>query len=323
MPASTSSPEPRPTESAHVDADVLERRVAAAVRSWLDSFKAALLARFDEAYALQLFDKYAQAFPAAYTEDFAGDAAALDVSFLEAIDKEPARLHLDIYRPDPKRKEKFFLKIFRGQDAIPISDLLPMLENMGLKVIAERPYQLEFSAGRRGWIQDLELVMQSPPAVAFDALDREIKSAFTAVWTGRMDNDSFNQLTLSAGIPWRMVTVLRAYCRYLLQTGLPFSQGYIAQVLGNNASISRLLSELFSARLDPQLSAAARSRCPRAAGPGHTVRAGGSHAFGRGSNPAGPVECALRHGADQRLPTLSVGAAQGISVFQDREPAAA
>ncbi len=66
-----------PSESAHVDADALERRVAAAVRSWLDAFKAALLARFDEAYALQLFDKYAQAFPAAYTEDFHGDAAAL------------------------------------------------------------------------------------------------------------------------------------------------------------------------------------------------------------------------------------------------------
>ena len=104
--------------------------------------------------------------------------------------------------------------------------------------------------------------MQRPPAIAFDALDREIKSAFTAVWTGRMDNDSFNQLTLSAGIPWRMVTVLRAYCRYLLQTGLPFSQGYIAQVLENNASISRLLADLFTARFDPQLSAPARGRHP-------------------------------------------------------------
>src|ERR1700678_1923192 len=249
-----------PSDDTRVDADALEQRVAAAVRSWLDGFKTALLARQDEAYALQLFEKYGQAFPAAYTEDFNGDAAALDVSFLEALDKEPARLHLDIYRPEPRRKDNFFLKIFRGQDAIPISDLLPMLENMGLKVIAERPYELEFSAGRRAWIQDLELIMQSPPAVAFDALDREIKNAFTAVWTGRMDNDSFNQLTLSAGIPWRMVTVLRAYCRYLLQTGLPFSQGYIAQVLGDNASISRLLSELFTALLDPQLSTAVRSR---------------------------------------------------------------
>jgi glutamate dehydrogenase len=249
-----------PSETTHIDADVLETRVAAAVRSWLDSFKTALLARFDEAYALQLFDRYAQAFPAAYTEDFSGDAGAIDVSLLESVEKEPARLHLDIYRPDPRRKDKFFLKIFRGQDAIPISDLLPMLENMGLKVIAERPYALDFSGGRRGWIQDLELVMQAPPAVAFDALDREIKSAFTAVWTGRMDNDSFNQLTLSAGIPWRMLTVLRAYCRYLLQTGLPFSQGYIAQVLQNNAAISRLLADLFTARFNPELQPAVRAR---------------------------------------------------------------
>jgi glutamate dehydrogenase len=247
-----------PTEKPLADADILERRVAAAVRSWLDSFKTSLLARLDEAYALQLFDRYAQAFPAAYTEDFSGDAAALDVSFLEAMEKEPARLHLDIYRPDPKRKEKFFLKIFRAQDAIPISDLLPMLENMGLKVIAERPYALDFAGGRRAWIQDLELVMQAAPAIAFDALDREIKNAITAVWTGRMDSDSFNQLTLSAGIPWRMVTVLRAYCRYLLQTGLPFSQGYIAQVLENNAHISRLLADLFNARFNPQQATATR-----------------------------------------------------------------
>jgi len=249
-----------PSEEIHIDADVLERRVAAAVRSWLDAFRAALLTRFDEAYALQLFDKYAQAFPAAYTEDFQADAAALDVSFLEAAEKEPKRLHLDIYRPDARRKEKLFLKIFRGQDAIPISDLLPMLENMGLKVIAERPYELEFPGARRAWIQDLELVMQASSAIALEALDREIKSAFTAVWTGRMDNDSFNQLTLSAGIPWRTVTVLRAYCRYLLQTGLPFSQGYVAQVLVNNAHISRLLADLFVVRFDPQLAIAARQK---------------------------------------------------------------
>jgi glutamate dehydrogenase len=249
-----------PTDEVRVDADALERRVAAAVRSWLDGFKAALLSRFDEAYALQLFASYAQAFPAAYTEDFNGDAAALDVSFLEAVDKEPSRLHLDIYRPDARRKEKLFLKIFRGQDAIPISDLLPMLENMGLKVIAERPYELEFPAARRAWIQDLELVMQAPAAIPFEALDREIKSAFTAVWTGRMDSDSFNQLTLSAGIPWRIVTVMRAYCRYLLQAGLPFSQIYIAQVLQNNAAISHLLADLFVARFNPELAAETRQK---------------------------------------------------------------
>jgi glutamate dehydrogenase len=242
-----------PKEAARVDIDALERRIAAAVRSWLDSFKAALLARLDEAYALQLFEKYALAFPAAYTEDFPGDAAAMDVSFLEAAEKEPKRLHLDIYRPEPRRKDRLFLKIFRSQDAIPISDLLPMLENMGLKVIAERPYQLDFAGARHAWIQDLELVMQAQSVSKFESLEREIKSTFTAVWTGRMDSDSLNQLTLAAGVPWRIVTVMRAYCRYLLQTGLPFSQGYIAQVLLNNAGLARLLADLFVTRFDPMV----------------------------------------------------------------------
>src|SRR5712675_1141807 len=247
-----------PVETERVDAAGLEQRIAAAVRSWADAFKGALLARFDEAYALKLHTLYAQAFPAAYTEDFPGEAAAHDVSFLDAANKEPKRLHLDIYRPELKRKEKFFLKIFRGQDAIPISDLLPMLENMGLKVIAERPYELEFAGGRRAWIQDLELVMQAPTVIKFEALDREIKSAFTAVWTGHMDSDGFNQLTLTTGVPWRTVTVLRAYCRYLLQAGLPFSQGYIARVLVNNSSLARAYADLFAARFEPQLSASAR-----------------------------------------------------------------
>jgi glutamate dehydrogenase len=250
----------QPVETQRTDLEGLELRIAAAVRSWADAFRSALLARFDEGYALQLYGVYAQAFPAAYTEDFSGDAAALDVSFLEAVEKEPKRLHLDIYRPEPRRKDKFFLKIFRGKDAIPISDLLPMLENMGLKVIAERPYELEFAGGRRAWIQDLELVMQAPTVIKFDALDREVKSAFTAVWTGRMDSDGFNQLTLTTGVPWRMVTVLRAYCRYLLQAGLPFSQGYIARVLVNNTALSRGFADLFAARFDPRLSSSVRQR---------------------------------------------------------------
>jgi glutamate dehydrogenase len=247
-----------PSDDIRIDSNALERRVAAAVRSWSDSFKTALLARFDEAYALRLFDKYSHAFPAAYTEDFRADAAALDVSFLETVEREPGRLHLDIYRPEPRRKDKLFMKIFRAQDAIPISDLLPMLENMGLKVIAERPYELEFSNVRRAWIQDLELLMQSPAVADFDDLVQGIESALTAVWTGRMDSDSFNQLTLSAGVPWRIVTVLRAYCRYLLQTGLPFSQGYIAQVLVNHAAVAKLLAELFVARFDPEVPPPAR-----------------------------------------------------------------
>src|ERR1019366_4874161 len=74
----------------------------------------------------------------------------------------------------------------------------------------------------------------------------------------RMDKRSFTRLTLAAGVPWRIVTVLRAYCRYLLQTGLPFSLGYIAQVLANNPGLARPPADLFVTRFDPDIAGAAR-----------------------------------------------------------------
>jgi glutamate dehydrogenase len=247
-----------PSVEPSVNLDQLERRIEVAVRSWSDNFKDALLDQYGEAQALDLFARYANAFPAAYTEDFDAAVATRDVGHLESLDSHPDTLHLDIYRPEPRRIDKFFLKIFRKQDAIAISDVLPLLENMGLKVIAERPYELEFAPGRRAWIQDLEVELRAPAITRFDRLEPEIKSAFTAIWSGLVDSDAFNQLTLSAGLPWRTIATLRAYCRYLLQVGLPFSQGYMAQVLVSHAQTSRLLAELFAMRFDPKLAAGAR-----------------------------------------------------------------
>ena len=195
-----------------------------------------------------------------------------------------------------------------------------MLENMGLKVIAERPYGLEFPGGRRAWIQDLELLIQGTRGSKFEVLESEIKSAFTAVWTGRMDSDSFNQLTLAAGVPWRLVTVLRAYCRYLLQTGLPFSQGYIAQVLVNNATVTAHPRGPVRRALRPRLvrcGAAQRARAARTADP---LQARRGHPLRRGPNPARVVERAVGDRAHERIPDLEQRPVQGLPVLQARKP---
>jgi glutamate dehydrogenase len=249
-----------PGAAGRLDPALLEVKIAAAVRSWSDEFKAALLAGHEEALALELYEKYAGVFPAAYTEDFPAEVATRDAACLEAVEREPARLHAAIYRPEPRNPRKFFLKLYRGPAAIPISDLVPMFENMGLRVIAERPYGLDFPAGRQGWIQDLELELVADSAAGADVANGVIIEALTAVFTGRAENDALNQLTVYAGLPWRTVTVLRAYCRYLLQTGLPFSHGYLAQVLAGHPAIARLLADLFALRFDPDRPPRTRAR---------------------------------------------------------------
>ena len=84
-----------------------------------------------------------------------------------------------------------------------------------------------------------------------DALDASFEEAFARIWRGDAENDGFNRLVLAAGLSWKQVAMLRAYCKYLLQTGVPFSQSYMEATLTRYPLLARLLVELFEARFDP------------------------------------------------------------------------
>ncbi len=134
-----------------------------------------------------------------------------------------------------------------------------MIENMGLKVISEQPYELRPTENETVWIQDFKLEQRSGAPIDVDAVRTRLLETFASVWFARADNDGFNRLVLAAGLDWRQIVVLRAYCRYLLQTGMLFSQSYMEQVLADNARLAALLAQLFAAQFDPALEARARS----------------------------------------------------------------
>ena len=71
------------------------------------------------------------------------------------------------------------------------------------------------------------------------ASPHELIAAFRAVRAGELDDDGFNRLLIAAELSMRQVTVLRACCRYLLQTGIPFSQSYMERVLGTHCAHAR------------------------------------------------------------------------------------
>ena len=155
------------------------------------------------------------------------------------------------------------LRIVRLAEPVPISDVLPMLENFGLRVISERPYELAWPEGGAAWIQDFELEHRDGAERRHRARRaRTSAKRFAAAWSGAIENDGFNRLLLGADLTAREIVVLRAYCRYLLQTGVPFSQAYMERALGANAAIARNLVRLFQARFDPATGRAARA--PRA-----------------------------------------------------------
>ncbi len=241
------------------DAAELERAIKQTVRTWQDQLKDALLDAVGEAGALRLYRAWGDAFPAAYQEDVDFGVAVEDVAALDRVVAEPGGLHMGLYRRNDQPPHKVQFKLLRPERPIPISDVLPTIENLGLKLISERPYEVG-NVPDAIWIQDFELEHPRGVTIDLETDGPRFKETFARVWAGEADNDGFNRLVLAADLSWREAAVLRTYARWFGQLGLPLSQAYIEEALASNAGAARRLLGLFLAKFDPALSRAERRR---------------------------------------------------------------
>jgi glutamate dehydrogenase len=242
------------------DFAAIERHIADAALTWADRLREMLIKRRGEAKGLELAQRYRQTFPIGYQEDVAPGEVLDDLDDLEALRQQPHILQLNLHRPAGHKPQRVYLKIVRLGEPVPISDVLPMLENFGLRVMSEHPYQLAWPEGGAAWIQDFELEHRDGLGIDIAHVEANFRAAFLAAWSGEIENDGFNRLLLGADLTARQIVVLRAFCRYLLQTGVPFSQAYMERTLSLNAAIAKHLVRLFTTRFDPAAASAGRSR---------------------------------------------------------------
>ena len=227
----------------------LERRLRAVSRTWADDLHDALIESFGEERGTRLFRRYGDAFRADYREAYSARVAVLDVEKMERI--EDGGIEMSLYRPLEAGEGRLRFKLFRAGRPVSLSDALPMLENMGLKVEDEHPSKIKRAGAPRVWLHDFGMLHGEGPEFDPDRIDETFREAFARVWSGEVENDGFNRLVLRAGIGWREIVILRAYCKYLRQAGVTFSEAYMQDALGANAGIAAMLVELFHARLDP------------------------------------------------------------------------
>ncbi len=240
----------RPDEAPEYDSPELEARLAEAMLSWNDELHIALHEQFGEGHGLQLAYKYTQAFPAAYKDDFTPHAAVLDIRYLEKIGGD-GQLATHLYRPIEGGDDLLRFKVYGSCRPMALSDVLPMLERMGLRVLGARPYTIESASDCPYWILDFDMMASQGTEVEVLAVKENFQNAFARICSGEIENDGFNRLLLAARLDWRPVVVLRAICKYLLQTQAPFSQSYMTNTLAQNPHIAGLLARLFLARFDP------------------------------------------------------------------------
>ncbi|MCC2663827.1 MAG: NAD-glutamate dehydrogenase, partial [Geminicoccaceae bacterium] len=236
---------------AGVDRGEIEARLVEAARSWSDVLRAGLIDAHGEEEGNRLFRAYCDAIPVAYQEQVPARAAVPDIERVDRLAKGETELAMSLSRPLEQGGDLLRFKLARAGQSIPLSDVLPVLENMGLRVIHEQPYEFVTSAAGRFWLHDFRVQPLEAGELDPDRVGADFQDAFARVWRGEAENDGFNQLVLRAGINWRQVVVLRTYCKYLLQIGIPFSQAYMEQTLVHNPALACRLAELFEARFDP------------------------------------------------------------------------
>ncbi len=241
------TPPGSPTE---VDATELEARLAEAARSWSDRLYEALIDAHGEEEGTRLFSAYGPAMPAGYQEQVSARAAVPDIDRIDQLARGETELAMSLYRSLEHGEGMLCLKLARKEHPIALSDVLPVLENMGLRVIQEQPYEFVTERAGRFWLHDFRVHPIDAVELDIDQIHIAFQEAFVRVWRGEAENDGFNQLVLH-GLDWREIMVLRAYCKYLLQVGIPFSQAYMEQTLARNPELARQAARLFEAKFDP------------------------------------------------------------------------
>lgn len=241
--------------ASHPNAKVLskiEKQLIEVGRTWLDDFQTYLFDAFGEEQGNLLFHRYKNAFSTSYTSYFNPRTAVVDIKYLESL-QEDAKLQMNFYRSLDEEEGHFRLKLYQKNSTIPLSDVLPIIENMGLRAISERPFSLELEHGQQNWVNEFAIYYPNIMHHEIDHIRENFQDAFLKIWAGDAENDGFNKLVLAAGLTWRQVSMLRAYAKYLKQLGVTYSHDYIESALIHQVAITQKIAKLFEIRFSPDI----------------------------------------------------------------------
>ncbi len=230
--------------------DEIEAELTAAARDWREDLCDELVRKHGADTGRGLLQSFGDAFPIAYRERHDAAQAASDIDYLNtAIAGETVQLNL--YRPENSEENALRLKLYHRDRPQPLSDVLPILENMGLRVLDEIPHKIVAGLDAVVWIHDFGLEIDSTAEIDLAAVKDLFETAMRGICKGVIENDGFNQLVLAAGLSARRVVILRGYCKLLLQAGIPFSQSYMETTLARHPAIASSIVELFEVLFDP------------------------------------------------------------------------
>lgn len=155
-------------------------------------------------------------------------------------------------RPNVTHKNMWQIKLLKLGDTVSLSRGLPIIENFGVKLQDEHPYEIKTANGDIVYICDfgVEVPGDFADKIEDKSLLAKLEHAIVEVFNRNAENDALNKLVLFSGLEIREVEMMRAITHYLVQTALPFSKAYLADTLRVYPLVAHNLYALFSAKFN-------------------------------------------------------------------------
>jgi glutamate dehydrogenase len=234
------------------DIGVIEEKILYIGRQWSDDLHDALIEEFGENLGRRNYLEYKDSFPPAYEHDFIARSGVTDIRHFEAI-KKGKNIGMMLYRLLEEPANRIRFKLYVKDNGIQLSNVLPILENMGMYVIEERPYKIKPESG--GFVSVSDFGLRVDESFNMESARDLFQDAFDHIWDGTAENDRFNYLITYSELTWRDIALIRGYARYITQIGARFTRSFITDTFIAYPDILKSLIELFYARFDPSVEA--------------------------------------------------------------------
>jgi len=232
------------------------------LRTWDDRLRDALREHFPRERARVLADCYIAAFSHEYKAATDVAVAVGDIRCLEQM-LATRKPQVDLSNDTPDDARFTAVKLYLAGQELVLSDFLPVLENLGMKVFAEDPLDVVLPEVGRVRIHTFFVQDAAGARLDLEHSGPSLTAALVLLYGGRIESDRLNALILQAELDWRQVDVLRTYVNHGVQIGSAPSRSALVHALCSWPNAARLLWEYFAAKFDPQLPTAPRERLAR------------------------------------------------------------
>ncbi len=250
-------------------ADSLTESVLSLVSPWLETMRETLRGQgVGEVEIDRLCLLFGEALPEAYRSRVDPAHLLQDLQSLDSVRQDGKAVI--VLRADHQDSAENTVRLLTyGSTDTALTDILPVLDNFGLRVLGETTWKILDGEGNTSFMETYRIAADSDNGPQLLAHGDAFVEALHAVLDGRMNSTSLNKLLLPATLTWRQLQMMRAYLGYARQLGTAFPQNLVQTVLLNQPAAVRTLVDLFNARFEPRLDGASdvvSARSPQRAG---------------------------------------------------------